>query len=256
MNILFIGDVVGENGKRMLRQSLPQLKSQYNADVCVVNGENSNESGTGMSRRDADDIFACGRDVITGGNHSMRRANIDLYEENEYILCPRNLLYATHSCGVSYVDLGRDSLYVINLMGTAFIDNHRNPFFELDNILSNISSKNILVDFHAESTAEKYAFAYYADGRVSAVVGTHTHVQTNDDQILPNGTAYITDAGCVCAVNSVLGVETQLAIEKQKYLKPVHFKVAEGEGYIDGVFIQTGKDGKATKIEKVHHKCK
>lgn len=256
MNILFIGDVVGENGKRLLRNTLPALKNQYKADVCIVNGENSNESGTGMSRTDADDIFACGADVITGGNHSMRRANIDMYEENDYILCPQNLLYATQGCGVSFVDLGRNSIYVINLMGTAFIDNHRNPFFELDNILKNIDSHNIFVDFHAESTAEKYAFANYADGRVSAVVGTHTHVQTNDEQILPNGTAYITDAGCVCAENSVLGVETNLAIEKQKYLKPVHFKVANGPGYVDGVFIQTDNNGKAINIEKIRMKSK
>ncbi len=251
MRILFIGDVVGQNGVDMLRKGLPQLKKEYSCDVCIVNGENSNENGTGMNSRDAQDIFACGADVITGGNHSMRRANMALYTENEYILCPANLLYSEDGCGVAIVDLGRHQLTVINLMGIAFIENHRNPFFELDKILKETDCKNIIVDFHAESTAEKYAFANYADGRVSAVIGTHTHVQTNDEQILPKGTGYITDAGAVCAVNSVLGVETRLAIEKQKYLKPVQFKTAQGAGYICGVFIETDNSGKTVKIEKV-----
>lgn len=250
MKILFIGDVVGINGVNLLRKGLPGLKKEYDVDVCIVNGENSNESGTGMNSRDAQDIFACGADVITGGNHSMRRANMALYTENEYILCPANLLYSEDGCGVATVDMGRHQIAVINLMGVAFIDNHRNPFFELDKILKNIDCKNIIVDFHAESTAEKQAFANYADGRVSAVIGTHTHVQTNDEQILPKGTAYITDAGAVCAAHSVLGVQPQLAVEKQKYLKPVQFKVAEGPGYIDGVFVETDSNGKALKIEK------
>ena len=251
MKILFIGDVVGQNGVDMLRKGLPQLKKEYSCDVCIVNGENSNENGTGMNSRDAQDIFTCGADVITGGNHSMRRANMALYTENEYILCPANLLYSEDGCGVATVDLGRHQLTVINLMGIAFIENHRNPFFELDKILKEADCKNIIVDFHAESTAEKYAFANYADGRVSAVIGTHTHVQTNDEQILPKGTGYITDAGAVCAINSVLGVETRLAIEKQKYLKPVQFKTAQGAGYICGVFIETDNSGKTVKIEKV-----
>lgn len=252
MKILFIGDVVGTNGIELLRRGLPKLKEQYRPDVCIVNGENSNESGKGINKRDAQDIFACGADVITGGNHSMRKANISFYEENEYILCPANLLYGESEYGVCHVDLGRDSLYVINLMGVAFIENHRNPFFELDKILKNIDGKNIVVDFHAESTAEKYAFAHYADGRVSAVIGTHTHVQTNDDHILPGGTGYITDAGCVCALDSVLGVQKELAVEKQKYLKPVQFKVAEGPGYICGVYLETDRNGRTVKIEKIH----
>ena len=252
MKILFIGDVVGTNGVNLLRKGLPLLKKEYTPDVCIVNGENANESGKGLNRRDADDIFACGADVITGGNHSMRKANIDFYEENEYILCPANLLYGETEYGVCNVDLGRDSLVVINLMGTAFIENHKNPFFELDKILKSTDCRNIVVDFHAESTAEKYAFGYYADGRVSAVIGTHTHVQTNDDRILPGGTAYISDAGAVCADDSVLGVVKERAIEKQKYLKPVQFRTAEGPGHINGVFIETDQKGRTVKIEKIH----
>ena len=251
VKILFIGDVVGENGKRMLRITLPSIKKEYGADICIVNGENSNESGTGMSKRDAEDIFACGADVITGGNHSMRKADISLYEENDYILCPANFNFAGENCGVVRVDMGRASITVINLIGTVFMDGHRNPFFELDRILKSVSDKNIFVDFHGEATSEKQAFANYADGRVSAVVGTHTHVQTNDDRILPGGTAYITDAGCVSAEDSVLGVVKEAAIEKQKYLKPVRFSTKEGGGYVCGIFIETDADGKAVKTEKI-----
>ncbi len=254
MKILFIGDVVGENGVNLLQKGLPRLKAQYKPDVTIVNGENSHENGKGINKSDADGIFARGADVITGGNHSMDRANIDFYMENEYILCPANLYYGDHSRGVSVVDLGRYQVAVISLIGTAFIQNHKNPFFELDAILKNIDCKNIVVDFHAESTAEKQALGHYADGRVSAVIGTHTHVQTNDDMILPGGTAYITDAGAVCRDNSVLGVVKELAIEKQKYLKPVQFKVAKGDGFINGVFIETDNNGKAVSIEKIHTK--
>lgn len=252
MNILFIGDVVGNNGRRRLLNNLPRLKKHYNTDLCIVNGENSNESGTGITRSDAADIFARGADVITGGNHSMRRADISFYSENEYVLCPQNLLYAEKGCGVCTVDMGRHTAAVVNLMGTAFIENHKNPFFRLDEILKELDCKTVIVDFHAESTAEKAAFAHYADGRVSAVIGTHTHVQTNDDRILPGGTAFITDAGAVCAQNSVLGVAVELAVEKQKYLKPVRFHTADGPGYICGVFLQTDRQGKALGIEKVH----
>ena len=191
MKILFIGDVVGINGVNLLRKGLPGLKKEYDVDVCIVNGENSNESGTGMNSRDAQDIFTCGADVITGGNHSMRRANMALYTENEYILCPANLLYSEDGCGVATVDMGRHRICVINLMGrhricvinlmgVAFIDNHRNPFFELDNILKTVDCKNIIVDFHAESTAEKYAVVANADSTIRIIIPTKiSNVQRN-----------------------------------------------------------------------------
>ena len=242
MRIIFIGDVVGDNGKDILRRGLPLIKRQYDADVCIVNGENSNSSGTGMNREDSKEIFGSGADIITGGNHSLRRAKIDMYGENEFLLCPANFLGADRECGVCTLDLVRDSICVINLIGTAFMDSHANPFLRLDAILKTVDCKNILVDFHRESTA---------DGRVSRVVGTHTHVQTNDEMILPKGTAYITDAGCVAAQDSVLGVEIPLAVEKQKLLRPVHFRVREGRGYICGVFIETDETGSALKIEKI-----
>ncbi len=251
MRIIFIGDVVGDNGKDILRRGLPLIKRQYDADVCIVNGENSNSSGTGMNREDSKELLGSGADIITGGNHSLRRASIDLYSENEFLLCPANFLGADKECGVCTLDLGKDSICVINLIGTAFMDSHANPFLRLDAILETVECKTVLVDFHRESTAEKKAFGYYADGRVSRVVGTHTHVQTNDETILPKGTAYITDAGCVAAEDSVLGVEISRAVEKQKLLRPARFKVREGKGYICGVFIETDEKGSALKISKI-----
>lgn len=251
MNIVFIGDVVGDNGIDLLKKSLHNIKNKYEADVCVVNGENRERGGKGLSADRARFLVERGADIITGGNHSLRKMKIDDYEQIDYILCPDNFYAVGENRGVCHYDMGKENICVINLVGTAFLDSNKNPFFSIDEILKNVNSKNILVDFHRESTAEKQAFGYYCAGRVSAVVGTHTHVQTNDARILPGGTAYITDAGCVSAENSVLGIEIGGAVEKQKYLCPVQFKVAKGSGYICGVFINTDKDGRATKIEKI-----
>lgn len=253
MKILFIGDVVGENGVRLLRKGLPQLKALHRPDVTIVNGENANKASTGLSKSDAQDIFACGADVITGGNHSLRRCNIDFYEENEYILCPQNFNCATESCGVCVVDLGKIQLCVANLIGTVFLDANKNIFFSADEIVKKYKNMPIFIDLHAEATSEKYAFAHYMDGKASAIVGTHTHVQTNDEQILPNGTGYITDVGCVCSNNSVLGVKKELAIKKQKYLCPVSFEVQEGDGFVNGVVIEIDNSSyKTIKIDKIH----
>ncbi len=251
MRIVFIGDVVGSNGIDILRRRLPSVKKRYNADVCIVNGENSHPSGTGMTRAEAREIVSCGADVITGGNHSLRKCSMDLYEETDYILCPANFLGAGEKCGVCVLDLGRDSICVINLIGSAFMDAHGNPFFRLDEILKETDVKNILVDFHREATSEKAAFGWYADGRVSRVIGTHTHVQTNDDTILPGGTAYITDAGSVSAMDSVLGVDIDAAVTKQKLHRPVRFTVRKGRGYMCGVFVETDENGRAVRIEKI-----
>lgn len=243
---------MGENGISMLMKALPDIKKEYSADVVIVNGENSHWGGTGITAKEAGYIFSRGASVITGGNHSLRKADMDFYTENEFILCPANFLTATKERGVVTVDLGKSRLTVINLIGTAFLEAHRSPFTVLDEILKETDCKNIFVDFHAESTREKYAFARYADGKVSRVAGTHTHVQTNDEQILPFGTGYITDAGAVCALDSVLGVERERAVEKQRFLTPSRFKVACGNGYVNGVFFAIDNDGRCTKTEKIH----
>lgn len=254
MKILFIGDVVGENGQDLLAQALPQLKAEHRPDVTIVNGENSHKSGTGLTDRDARFIFGCGADVITGGNHSLRRCGVDYYEENEFVLCPANFnICDDEKAGVCVMDTGRYQLCVVSLIGTVFLDANRSPFFEMDKIIKKYGDMPIFVDFHAEATSEKYALGHYLDGRVTAVVGTHTHVQTNDDHILPKGTAFISDAGCVCALDSVLGMEKSACVTKQKYLCPVKFEVAKGAGFVNGVVIETdNKTGKAVSITKIH----
>ncbi len=238
MKILFIGDVVGDNGMEILKKKLSNLKKDENIDFCIANGENANQSGVGLTIKDAQNLFSLGVDAITGGNHSLRRSSVEMYEENEFILCPQNLLAVSEdNCGVLTFSNKKYDVSVINLLGTAFLDANRNPFFEIDKILKRVSSKYIIIDFHAESTAEKQAFAHYVDGKVTAVVGTHTHVQTNDAQILENKTMYITDVGAVCSANSVIGVEKDKAILKQKYLTSQSFKVMNGDGYLHGVVL-------------------
>ena len=256
MKILFIGDVVGENGQDLLVKAMPKLKAEHKPDITIVNGENSHKSGTGLTETDARFLFGCGADVITGGNHSLRRCNVDFYEENEFVLCPANFnVVNDEKCGVCVVDMGRYQLCVVSLIGTVFLDANRSPFFEMDKIIKKYGDMPIFVDFHAEATSEKYALAHYLDGKVSAVVGTHTHVQTNDDHILPNGTAYISDAGCVCALDSVLGMDKKACVTKQKYLCPVKFEVAKGEGFVNGVVIDIDiKTRKAVSIDKIHTK--
>ncbi len=255
MRVLFIGDVVGENGIDLLYRGFSEIKSEYSPDVVIINGENSHKTGTGITEKEVRQFFSLGADVITGGNHSLRKCNIDFYEENEFVLCPVNFNVADEKCGVCVLDMGKNSICVVSLIGTVFLDANRNPFFEMDNIIKKYGDMPIFVDFHAEATSEKYALAHYLDGKVSAIVGTHTHIQTNDDHIFPKGTAYISDAGSTCALDSVLGMEKTACVQKQKYLCPVKFDVAKGEGYICGVVIDIDdKTHKAVSISKIHKK--
>ncbi len=243
MKILFIGDVVGETGIEILRRKLPKIKKEHNVDFTIANAENAHASGVGLNFDVAQTLFSLGIDVLTGGNHSLRRCDMSLYEDNEFILCPQNFLVSSEeNTGVVTFSKGKDEVSVVNLIGTAFLDANRNPFYEMKSILKRIDSKYIIVDFHAESTAEKQAFAHQFDGKVTAVVGTHTHVQTNDNKVLEKGTMYITDAGSVAAENSVLGIEKEAAIKKQHFLTPTQFKVAKGEGFVHGVVIDCEKN--------------
>lgn len=255
MKVLFIGDVVGENGINLLKKAMPVLKSTHQPDIIIVNGENSHKTGTGITENEMRTLFSLGADAITGGNHSLRRCGVDFYTENPFVLCPANFNCAGEDEGVAVIDKGRYSLCVVSLIGTVFLDANRNPFFEMDKILKKYGDMPVFVDFHAEATSEKYALARYLDGKVSLIAGTHTHVQTNDEQILPGGTGYITDAGSVCALNSVLGMESDQAVTKQKYLCPVKFSVAKGEGNVCGIIAQIDdKTHKTVKIDKIQIK--
>ncbi|MDD3429378.1 MAG: TIGR00282 family metallophosphoesterase, partial [Oscillospiraceae bacterium] len=193
MNVLCIGDVVGDIGLDFLARHLPALKREYQIDLCIVNGENSDKSGTGLTRHGAELMRNIGADVVTSGNHCYRRTDPSFFSETDYVLCPANQPFQEPLCGMYEVDMGRYSACVINLAGVSFLEPLDSPFARLDELLAQTSARFVIVDFHAESTAEKAAFAYYADGRISAVFGTHTHVPTADAQVLPAGTGFITD---------------------------------------------------------------
>ena len=253
MNVLCVGDVVGTVGCRHLESVLPTIKRQYAVDVCIVNGENSAD-GNGMTKVSAEWLFNSGADAITGGNHIFRRP--ELYEELERqngVLRPANYPQTAPGSGVFVVDKGRFSVAVINLQGVVYMDPLACPFETLDAILADPDlPKCKIVDFHAEATAEKKALAYYADGRVSAVVGTHTHTPTADEQILTGGTGFVTDIGMTGPVDSVLGVCPEQSIAKMKDKLPVRFSVPEGLCTMQAVLLTLdNRTGKTTAIERL-----
>ena len=253
MNILCIGDVVGSIGCRHLQAVLPRIKRELAVDVCIVNGENSAD-GNGITPASAGYIFDAGADVITGGNHTFRRHEFySLLEENEFLLRPANLPVGTPGRGMTVVDRGRYQVTVINLQGTVYMEALTSPFESLDSLLKEAGNpKFCIVDFHAEATAEKRCLAAYADGRISALFGTHTHVATADEQVLPGGTGFITDVGMTGPVQSCLGVKTELALEKMLTKLPVRFATAEGECAMDGVlFTLDDKTGKCVSAQRI-----
>ncbi len=253
MNILCIGDVVGQIGCRHLQQHLPRLKRELAVDVCIVNGENSAD-GNGITPVSAGHIFDAGADVITGGNHTFRRHEFyDLLEENEYLLRPANMPAGTPGRGMVTVDRGRYQVTVINIQGTAYMEALTCPFETLDFLLQQADNpKFCVVDFHAEATGEKKALAFYADGRISALFGTHTHVATADEQILPKGTGYITDVGMTGPTVSCLGVRPELVVQKLRSKLPVRFATAEGACAMDGVlFTLDDQTGCTTEVRRI-----
>ena len=253
MNILCIGDVVGGIGCRQLQQVLPRVKRELAVDVCIVNGENSAD-GNGITPVSAGHLFDAGADVITGGNHTFRRHEFyDLLEENECLLRPANLPAGTPGRGMTVVDRGRYQVTVINLQGTVYMEALASPFDTLDALLAEAGNpKFCVVDFHAEATAEKRALAAYVDGRISALFGTHTHVATADEQILPGGTGFITDVGMTGPVQSCLGVRTELAVQKMRTKLPVRFATAEGACAMDGVlFTLDDKTGHTVAVRRI-----
>ena len=254
MNILVLGDVVSDSGCEFIRKKLPAFKKLKNIDFTIANGENSS-AGNGITPFSADHLFTSGVDFITTGNHVYRRKEIfDYLDDCESIIRPYNYNSANPGRGVALVDMGMYSVGIINLMGTMFMENLENPFNAADKALKELEGKTniILVDFHAEATSEKQALAYYLDGRVSALFGTHTHVLTNDDRILGNGTGYISDIGMCGVIDSVLGVEKNIVIDKFRNNMPVRFDNAKGKCMINGcIFTIDEKSGKCTATEIV-----
>ncbi|MBW7571620.1 TIGR00282 family metallophosphoesterase [Caproiciproducens faecalis] len=251
MNILAIGDVVGSIGCRFLRVHLPQFKKMKGIDLVIANGENSAD-GNGLTPVSVQFLFDSGVDVITSGNHSFRRKeSYELYDSCEYLLRPANFPASVPGKGSCIVDMGRIQVGVINLMGTIYMESLDSPFDMADRLLKEMP-KITLIDFHAEATGEKRSFGYYLDGRVSAVFGTHTHVQTADECVLPQGTGYISDLGMTGPIQSVLGVKPELVIEKMRTKMPVRFALAEGDCKMECTLFQIDeKTGKTVSVERI-----
>lgn len=256
MRLLTIGDVCGMIGCETVRRILPQFKKENKIDAVIINGENSAD-GNGVTPQSAEHLFSSGADVITGGNHSLRRKEVYNYlDEKPFILRPDNLP-AEYGRGYCLLDLGYTSAAIINLSGTVYLEKAgaSNPFKAADCLVERAKRDNaeiIIVDFHAEATSEKRALGLYLDGRVSAFFGTHTHVQTADAQILKNGTGYITDIGMTGPVNSVLGVKSEIIIERLKNNSLSKFELSDGECMLCGcIFDIDNNTGKTLRIQNI-----
>ncbi len=258
MNILCVGDVCGSIGCDTVGRILPSLKQQYKVDLTVINGENSAD-GNGITKESAEALFCYGADIITGGNHTLRRQEVyPLLDENPYLLRPDNLPEAEFGSGYCLYDMGRSLVAVINLSGRIFLDslNAENPFLAADILIERAradGARIIIVDFHAEATSEKRALGLYLDGRVSVFFGTHTHIQTADEQILPLGTGYITDLGMTGPKHSVLGVRSDIIISRLKDKNMQKFSLADGECILNAcVFTVDDVTGKVTEIKRIY----
>jgi metallophosphoesterase (TIGR00282 family) len=255
VRILVVGDVFGSPGRLALEGRLGELRDELGVDFCVVNAENAAD-GAGITPRLADRLLAAGADVLTLGNHVWRRAEIGPYlDESDRIVRPANVSARAPGRGLVVAEaLDGTPVAVINLLGSLFLgDVPHGPFEVVDELVEEArrSTAVVVVDFHAEATSEKVALARWLDGRVTAVVGTHTHVQTNDARVLPGGTAAITDVGMTGPHDSVIGVEAELAIQRMRTAMPVRFRPAEGDVRIEALVVDCEPDGRATACEAI-----
>lgn len=256
MRLLMIGDIVGRSGRRAVKENLPDLANQFSIDVVIANGENA-AGGNGITRELAKELFSYGVDVITMGNHVWNQREIFSYinQENR-IIRPANYPPGAPGSGSGIFKIKGINLGVINASGRVFLQDLDCPFRKIDEIVNNMEGKAdmILVDFHAEATSEKVAMGWFLDGRVSAVCGTHTHVQTADERVLPGGTAYITDVGMTGPRDTVIGVKKEAVIEKFLTQIPRRFEVVDGLYQFNAVLIDIDEDsGLATGIERVQN---
>jgi metallophosphoesterase (TIGR00282 family) len=254
LTIFAIGDVIGDFGCKFLKSNLNLIREKEKIDLIIANGENSS-SGNGMTAASSEYLLNCGVDVITGGNHTFkRRAFFNYLEKSVRIVRPANYPEGTPGKGFLKFKFNNIKFCVINLVGTVYLEPVSCPFRTLDEILKKTSDCIIkIVDFHAEATSEKRALGFYADGRVSVIFGTHTHVQTSDEEILPRGTGYITDVGMTGAANSVLGLKPEISIKRMKEKIPIKYEHENHDPCkIEGAifFIEENK-GKTVKIKRI-----
>lgn len=248
MRILFIGDIVGKVGRRMLSEHLMNLKKEHGAQITIVNGENA-AHGKGITERIYKEILGYGADFVTLGNHTFAKREIyDVLDQNVRMIRPANYPDGAPGKGHGVVNVNGEQLLIMNLQGRSFMPAIDCPFRKADSILESVDADTVFVDFHSETTSESLAMGHYLDGRADAVVGTHTHVQTNDEQVLPNKTKYITDVGMTGFRDGILGIRKEEVIDRFLHQLPVRHDVPEeGPGILSGILIDT----KINKIEKI-----
>lgn len=255
MKILMIGDVYGKTGREVLERQLPLLQAKYQPDWVIINGENVT-AGNGLSAKHAHGIKACGVDIITSGNHIFSRLDWpEVLARHDYILRPHNMISesaAGSGCRTFHKD-GAGDIAVINLAGRVFMESSECPFKTFDRLYAGLQGHPVVVvDFHAEATSEKLAFFWHVNGRAAVAFGTHTHVQTSDERILPSGgTAVITDIGMTGAVDGVIGVDRNTVTGRFISGFSDKFLCAPGPGKIEGLFVTLGENGKATGVERL-----
>ena len=254
LNILVLGDIVGRVGRRGVKEVIPKILEQYSVDFIIANGENA-AGGNGLTHEIARELFESGINVLTLGNHTWDKKEIfSFINEDLRIIRPANYPPGTPGQGYGIFKVKGKNIAVVNLMGRVFMSELDCPFRKMDDLLGELQKVDyILVDFHAEATSEKVALGWYLDGRVSLVFGTHTHIPTADERILPNGTAYITDIGMSGPLNSVIGVKTNLVLQKFLTQMPQRFESASGPYIVSGILVKMGKEGRAENISRIQY---
>jgi len=250
LKILVMGDVIGKPGREAVKETLPRLRDEYGITLAIANGENA-AGGIGLTPGTAQELFDSGIDVITTGNHVWAHHEVIPYLDSAAAVI-RPLNYPPMTPGRGYWI--KDNIMVVNILGRTFVGDFDCPFRAMDKLLGELDRKPavIIVDFHAEATSEKVAMGRYLDGRVSAVLGTHTHIGTIDACILPKGTAYVTEIGMVGPINSVIGVEVSAVIDRFLTQIPKRFSVAKGQVSFDAIVVEaTDNSGKAIDIKRV-----
>jgi 2',3'-cyclic-nucleotide 2'-phosphodiesterase len=253
MRLLFIGDVVGKPGREGLAATMPKLRAERVPDLVVVNGENA-AGGVGITKETAEELFETGADVITLGNHTYRHKDVYPYLESERrIVRPANFGPSNPGRGHTTVQAAGMRIAVINLSGQMYLEVDRSPFTTIDEVLESLAgaADAIIVDFHAELTSEKVAMGWHLDGRVAAVLGTHTHVPTADARVLPGGTAYMSDAGMTGSRAGVIGVRREQALQAFRTQMPIRFETADEDVWVMGAVVEIGDDGLARGIDPI-----
>ncbi len=258
MNILFVGDIVGSSGRKIVKSKTQELIKKYNIDLALANAENV-AGGLGITRSLIDFLFECGFNALTLGNHTWSKSEmVDSIKYEKYVIRPANVSEKWPGKGYCIINEDFGNILIINLIGRVGINLLSNCPFEkgeemLDTLKEKYNPKITIIDFHAEATAEKQAFARYFDGKVSLIVGTHTHVQTADETILDNGTGYITDLGMTGPVESVIGMNIESSIKRFITKMPVPYKVANGPSILSGIVAEIDEEtGLTTKINRIN----